>query len=137
MRFSRTLDTAKRAIRALDSAVFPGERDDSLITNHNQDGETGNLNVNMNGISTNGHLFNSSSNMATYIADDLPVQDDPLFHNGPPGDMSLFAFLDGAADEDFHYDNTAQPQTSPNRVSGFWDIMHSLDGDRALDNSMI
>lgn len=135
--FSRTLDTAKRAIRALDSTVFPGARDDSLVTNHQQHGETGNLNVKINGIGTNSHLFDSIGNMATCIADDLPVQDNSLFHNGTLGDMSLFAFLDGAADEDFQYNNTGQQQTPPNMGSGFWDMMHSLDGDGALDSGLI
>lgn len=140
MRFSRTLDTAKRAIRALDSAVFSGGRDDSLVTNHHQDGETSHLGVNTNDSSINGHLFNNMGNVATCIADDLSVQDDSPFHSrnyGMLGDMSLFAFLDVAADEDFQYNNTGQQQTPPNMGSGFWDMMHSLDGDGALDSSLI
>ena len=139
VRFSRTLDTAKRAIRALDSAVFPGDRDGSLVTNQPQDGETGKLNMNLNGIGANSNLFNTIGNVDTSIADDLPVQDDSLFHSrnyGTLGDMSLFAFLDGAADEDFQYDNTGQQQTPPNMGSGFWDMMHSLDVDGALDGSL-
>ena len=139
VRFSRTLDTAKRAIRALDSAVFPGDRDGSLATNHHRDGETSHLGMNMNGIGTSSYLFSSIGNAATSIADDIPVQDDSLLYNqnyGTLGDMSLFAFLDGAADEGFQHDNTGQQQTPPNIGSGFWDMMHSLDGKEALDSSL-
>lgn len=134
VRFSHTLDTAKRAIRALDSAVFSGDRGDSLVTNHHQDGETGNLNVDMNDIGINSHLFNSIGNVTPCIANDLPIQDDSNY--GSLGDMSLFAFLDGAADDGFQYDNTGQQQTPPNLGSGFWDMIPSLYGDGALDSSL-
>lgn len=69
-------------------------------------------------------------------AGDLASQDDTFLHQNYDslGDMSLFAFLDGAADEDFQYNVNDHQQTLPNMGPGFWDMMHSLDGAEVLDS---
>lgn len=123
VRFSRTLDTAKRAIRALDSAAFPGDSVDSLIADQ-YDAYTGHLDLTTG--PGDSHQFYDENLAASAGVGDLPFHGD--------ADMSLFAFLDGAADEDLQYDDNSHQQTPPSMGTGFRDMMHSLDGGEALDN---
>lgn len=118
VRFSHTLDTAKRAIRALDSAVFPGSAG-SLTDRY--DGDTG---VDPGA---------GDNNLASVGMYDFPSLSDDRNDNSL-GDMSLFAFLDGATDNDFQYNDNSIQQMSPNMGPGFWDMMRSLDGAEFLQN---
>lgn len=72
------------------------------------------------------HQFYDDNLAASADVDDLPFHGDT--------DMSLFAFLDGAADEDFQYNDNSHQQTPPSMGPGLWDMMHSLDGGEVLDN---
>lgn len=117
VRFSRTLDTAKRAIWALNSAVFLGDSAGSLITNHH-DGHASPLNTN-NGAGSY-HLLNHNI-PASMDVGDLASRGDALLHRNYDslGDMSLFAFLNGAADEVFQYNINGHQQMVPNMGPGF------------------
>lgn len=115
VRFSHTLDTAKRAIRALDSAVFP---DGAGSLTERYDGDT--------------NIGPIAGNLTSMDMNDFPSLSDD--RNGSLTDMSLFDFLDDAADDDFRYSNNVMPQMSPVMGPGFWDMMRSLDGAEFLQN---
>lgn len=119
VRFSLTLDTAKRAIRALDSAVFP-DGTYSLTDRYDRD----------TGVDDPGAVDNSLASVGMY---DFPSSSDDRTYDSL-GDMSLFAFLDGAADNDSQYIDNGIQQISPNMGPGFWDMMRSLDGAEFLQN---
>lgn len=116
VRFSLSLDTAKRAIRALDSAVFPDSS--GVFTDRYDEDANFAPGVGDNNLASAGMLdFSFSSDDRNY---------DSL------GDMSLFAFLDGAMENDSQYNDSNTQQLSPNMGTGFWEMMRSLDGAEFL-----
>ena len=73
-----------------------------------------------------------AGNLTSMDMNDFPSLSDD--RNGSLTDMSLFDFLDDAADDDFRYSNNVMPQMSPVMGPGFWDMMRSLDGAEFLQN---
>lgn len=111
MRFSRTLDTAKRAIRALGLAMSAPRHN----ANNVHDAHTCNVDQ------SNNELLNTIDpiNIGASHSDNNAQQ-----HYGSLEDTSLFAFFDGTA-EDFQYNDT-QDQILPDIGSGLelWDMLH-------------
>lgn len=118
VRFSRTLDTAKRAIRALGLAMSPRHNANSF-----HDADTFNVDQ------SNDVMLSTIDpiNIGASHSDNTAQQ-----HYGSLEDTSLFAFLDGTA-ENFQY-NDIQDQILPDIGSGLelWDMLHyDLDGASA------
>lgn len=111
VRFSRTLDTAKRAIRALGLAMSAPRHN----ANNVHDAHTCNVDQ------SNNELLNTIDpiNIGASHSDNNAQQ-----HYGSLEDTSLFAFFDGTA-EDFQYNDT-QDQILPDIGSGLelWDMLH-------------
>ncbi|KAF9887218.1 hypothetical protein FE257_010472 [Aspergillus nanangensis] len=119
VQFSRTLDTAKRAIRALDSAVFSGSElgsllasteDNSILHDELPNGDSGSI-FDASFLPEGGDLSHELPSYGEY---------DPF------ETMTLFPLLDDAApDGGFQYDGDLR---SPSEME-FWDMIYSsIDG---------